>query len=83
MTVFEKLQKKIKQDTGLSLDKFKRTYAGVHMKASGAHTWVAYFKNERMTIGSVYSATELLKAKKLCVIWGDPFPDIMPEDDIN
>ncbi len=63
MTKFEKLALKIEKDLGLKAENFKRAYVGKHQKSSGAFVWFACLKCG--TIGSCYSATELLKKNKL------------------
>ena len=67
MTTFEKLQIKIKKDTGLELENFKRTYHGCLQKSSG-FSWVANLKNSNIQVGSMVTATELLKKDKIEII---------------
>lgn len=63
MTTFEKLSKRIEKDCGEKLHSFRRTYVGKHQKGCGAWVWVATFEGTTLSIGSVYSATELIKSK--------------------
>ncbi len=35
-SIFEKLAIRIKKELGYDLENFKRTYAGIHMRGSGA-----------------------------------------------
>ena len=64
MTTFEKLAKRIKEDIGYNLIDFRRTYAGIHMRGSGAHVWIARIKETNTDISSTKTATELLKKKE-------------------
>jgi len=63
MTTFEKLAIRLKKDIGYDLVDFRRTYAGIHMKGSGAFVWVATIKDTNFEISSTVTATELLKKK--------------------
>jgi len=75
MATFEKLQKRIKKDTGITLIKFRRMYAGHWQKSNGGWVWGAYDEeNEANDIGSCYTATELLKSKKPLLITSPGFP---------
>lgn len=60
-TKFERLKERIKKDTGIELNNFKRTYVGIHERCSGAFVWVA--NNGNQLIGSTETATNLLKSK--------------------
>lgn len=75
MTTFEKLQKRIEKDCGIALIKFRRTYAGHWQKSNGNWIWGAYDKdNESHDIGSIYTATELLKSKHPLLLHKPGFP---------
>ena len=63
MTTFERLAKRINKDIGYELVDFKRTYAGIHMRGSGAFVWTATIKDSNAEISSTVTATELLKRK--------------------
>lgn len=39
MSTLDRLKVKILRDTGIELTNFKRTYAGVHQRGSGAFVW--------------------------------------------
>ena len=74
MTTFERLKKKIKEQTGMRLEGFRRTRAGGNALAQGGSSWEASLIPDGMeyspykiylTVGSQYTATELLKAKKI------------------
>ena len=68
MKTFDKLQRKIKADTGLDLYDFKRTRHGKYGKACGGFSWVAKDKETGMIVGSGVSATNLLKRNKIIII---------------
>jgi hypothetical protein len=63
MKTFEKLAKRLKKDIGYDLVDFKRTYAGIHMRGSGAFVWTAKIKGTNNLISSTITATELLQKK--------------------
>jgi hypothetical protein len=68
MTVFERLQKRLKQDYNIDAVNFHRTYAGINMKSQGAFVWEARLIEYPLTvIGSQWSAKELLKSKKIII----------------
>lgn len=73
MTTFERLAKRIKKDIGYNLVNFRRTYAGVHMRGSGAFVWIANIKGSNEQISSTVSAIELLRKKIPLEIMNDPF----------
>lgn len=67
-TIFERLAIKIKNDLDIDAVNFRRTYVGYWQRAQGSWVWVCNEKdNSVKDIGSVYSATELLKFDKLCI----------------
>ena len=68
VTTFEKLKAKIFKDTGIKLEGFRRTYAGINMKGSGAFVWTAYIEGTNMDVGSGDSASELLKVDKIGIV---------------
>lgn len=82
MTVFERLQAKIKTDTGLSVVNLKRRYVGVNMKATGAYCWAGYIEGSKIEVGGSLPASTLLKANKLVTIkgWGFSEFEILPAD---
>jgi hypothetical protein len=70
MTTFEKLRVKIKKDTDLDLFNFERCYVGYWQRSTGAFSWRAKLRFEdggtsSYDYGSSYSASALLKEKKL------------------
>lgn len=78
MTTFEKLQKRIQKDIGITLVNFRRTYAGHYQKSAGNWLWSAYdVESTAHDVGSCYSATELLKSKKPLILnrLGFPYSD--------
>ena len=65
MKTFEKLAKRIYKDTGVKLINFRRTYAGKNAKSAGGWSWTAIdAENKANDVGSIDTATELLKSKK-------------------
>jgi len=66
--MFEKLRKKIINDTGIELVDFRRTYASREMMASGGYSWVDTHKEWRFDVGSINSAEELLKRHKVYLL---------------
>ena len=76
MTTFERLQRKIKKQFGYELYGFRRTYAKTYSLSLGGASWEAYMKigSTHDIVSSVYSATELLKAKKLSFSRGEFYP---------
>lgn len=72
MTTFEKLAKRIKDELNIEVNpaSLKRTYAGYWQKAAGAFVWKGYVygSSHQKTIGSIESATKLLKEKRLVVV---------------
>ena len=75
-TTFARLQKRIENELGIRAGRFKRTYAGRWMESQGAFKWTAIV-DDIHEIGSMYTATELLKAKCLCI---NPDGEIFPAD---
>lgn len=78
MTTFEKLQKHLKAELGLELVNFRRQRVGHWQRTGGAWLWVAdLVHNETVTsfqIGSIFSATALLKYKKLSLSGNEVWP---------
>lgn len=68
MKTFDRLKKKIKDDTGLELYDFKRTRHGKFGLSCGGFSWVAKDKKSGCTVGSGVNATELLKKDKIIII---------------
>ena len=67
--MFERLKTRIGQDLGLKLDSFRRTYAGKHMKGSGAFVWIALDSKNNHIYGSSESATDLVnRTEKLSIV---------------
>ena len=48
LSTFEKLAIKIKKDLGYDVVDIKRTYVGIHMKASGAQVWRGKLKSKNI-----------------------------------
>ena len=67
LSTFARLQKKILDELGIYADRFERTYAGYWQRRSGHFAWIAFTEDGGLTksIGSIYTATELLKARRL------------------
>lgn len=68
MKLFEKLRLKLNEEFGFDLPehtKFQRTYAGHWQLSQGAWKWRCNYTEFHCDIGSPYTATEILKAKKL------------------
>lgn len=64
MAIWPKLRQRIKDELGYECEEtFVRTYAGRNQKAAGA--WVWFAQAGRLTIGSQWTMTELLKAPYL------------------
>lgn len=63
MTKFERLAIRLEKMFGAKPTDFQRTYAGINMKRGGSFVWEA--KLGIATIGSCWTATELLKAKNI------------------
>ena len=68
MTIFERLAIKIEKDTGYKLVDFKRTYASIHQRGSGAFTWIATCPISKFTFGSGTPASDLLKQDKVGIL---------------
>ena len=69
MTTFEKLAVRIKKDLNLELSNFCRTYAGKHMKGSGAFVWFATESKTKHIYGSGENATTLInRNEKLGIV---------------
>lgn len=67
--MFERLRQKIKQDLGLELTNFRKTFAGKHQKSSGAFVWTATDLKKNHTYGSSETATALVnRAEKLGIV---------------
>jgi hypothetical protein len=64
MTTFERLAKKIKDDTGVEVYDLRRTYAR-NAKKSDAPVWIGKVRGSGLEVVSGYTATELLRAEKL------------------
>lgn len=64
MTVVEKLCKKIERDIGIKCVPctFRRTYAGYLQRRDGVFVWEMSAKGLSYEIGSMQSATELVKS---------------------
>jgi len=67
--MFERLRLRIQKDLGLELTNFRRTYAGRHMKSSGAFVWTAQDIKSNCTYGSGENATNLVnRSEKLGIV---------------
>jgi hypothetical protein len=73
MKIFDKLATRIGKEFGLKLVDFKRLYPGYWQRSSGAWVWCAHFENSILEVGSIYSATEIIKAKRIskCMLKND------------
>lgn len=60
MKVFEKLKNKIENILGYEVVDFKRTYASINMRASGAYVWEARLKESNIIVASCFTASELV-----------------------
>jgi len=65
MKTFDKLAVKIERDLDIKLTDFRRTYAGIHQRGSGAFVWVARLEGSNEEIGSTITASELLTREKI------------------
>lgn len=77
-STFEKLGEKIKSDLGIDAYNFTREYVGYWQRSGGAWVWSARTNNGPITIGSQWSATYLLKSKRLA--FAERSNEIWPED---
>lgn len=84
MKTFEKLKRKIFEDTGIKACNFRRTRVGYWQVSRGAFLWVADVMDGETycgDIGSRYTATELTKRKyKLITYTKDFDTEIFPEE---
>jgi hypothetical protein len=80
MSTFIKLQIRLKNELGIDLFNFKRTRVGCWQKSLGAAVWIAQSSEHNIDYGSSYTATELLKCKKLCIYNNSAFIEILPND---
>lgn len=80
MTVFERLQQKIKNQHGIDTYDFKRLRPGNWMRLDGAFVWEAK-TTKAWTIGSTWTATELLKSPNTIIV-ENPFGEleVFPDD---
>lgn len=62
---FQKLQKKLLNELGLEVENIRRTYSGRNQLSTGSWSWVGNRKGCIQEIGSTYTISEILKAKKL------------------
>lgn len=68
MTTFEKLQIRIADELGIYLYDFRRTRSGYWDRLRGAWSWRAKnmkISENHLDYGSQYSATDLLKCKRI------------------
>lgn len=72
MTTFEKLKNKIEKDCDLVVTNFRCIHTGRIQKSIGAWSWCAV--SDGLDVGSPYTASYLLKCKKVELYksdWGD------------
>jgi len=76
MKPFDILALRIQQECGIACRNFRRLWPSPWQRAAGAWTWYAEIDGERTIIGSQYSVTKLLRAKKIFIYHsfrgGDP-----------
>lgn len=72
MKRFERLRIKLNKELNLKIPEhavFKRTYAGIWQLSEGAWKWLCNYPEYPYDIGSSYTAGEILKAKKISVVY--------------
>lgn len=70
MKTFEKLRLKLNRELGMSIQKdavFNRVRAGREDRSAGAWSWDCYSQDYSIHFGSQFTATEILKAKKISI----------------
>lgn len=80
LSLYEKLVKRINSELRIPVTKIERVYRGYWTKSAGCWSWVGFDVNGYEIVGSVYTATELLKSKKIVALnvgYGDK--EIFPE----
>lgn len=80
-SIFQQLAEKVKKDLDIELINLKRTYAGHWQRSSGAFVWFGTDKSNGHDLGSSFSATYLLKSKKLILSYD--YKEIFPIEDYN
>lgn len=65
---FVRLQIRLLDELNLDVENFKRTYASIQMRGSGAFTWTANLKGSDFQICSTVTATDLLKQTKINIL---------------
>ena len=65
---FEKLKVAIKEDTGIDLINFARTYAGTHQRGGGAWSWTAQTSERSDYCGSTSSANLRLHSRPIVLL---------------
>ena len=73
MTKLERFEKRLKEELGIEIVDFRRTYLKLEALAAGGFSWTATCvmyqgKPVKMNIGSAESVTDLLKYKHLDMI---------------
>ena len=68
MTTFGKLSLRLLTEHDIIASNFMRTYAGRNQKNEGCWVWCAKLGKGPYSIGSVYPASALVRAKKLAII---------------
>jgi len=67
MTVFDRLQQKIKSQLGINAKDFTRNHPGKWMRSQGAFVWEAT-TDGGYTIGSTWTASELLNSSTISMV---------------
>lgn len=68
MKIFEKLRLKLNKELNLNIPEdavFKRVRASKEQVSAGAWSWSCTFTDNYRQIGSQFTATEIIKAKKI------------------
>lgn len=80
MTKWQRLRKRIKDELGIVANgTFKRLYPGFWQRSAGAMTWITRSDDDKsVQVGSVFTVTQLLKAKKLGLCETGAFCEIEP-----
>lgn len=82
-TIFEQLTERLKNELDLDVTHLGRTHAGYWQRTDGAWSWSGYLKGTSIEIGSMHTATELVKCEKLQSSDGDVQISIYPKRTTN
>lgn len=81
MTKSEQLRQRIKDELGLDpIGEFKTLRSGYYQKSTGAMSWITIVEDEEQQVGSAFTVTELLRAKKIAILDPGAFCEIQPVD---